>query len=107
MRKRTSFLLIGLVWLTITSVVSVQAASSFADPAFEMQWKAGETLAPNFWGPLANARAGQQEPYAEASGGQRLVQYFDKGRMEAMNGMVTNSLLAVELVSGMIQTGDA
>jgi hypothetical protein len=46
------------------------------------------------------------EPYIEASGGQRLVQYFDKGRMELTNGTVTNGLLATEIVTGRIQTGD-
>jgi hypothetical protein len=37
----------------------------------------------------------------------RLVQYFDKGRMELTNGTVTNGLLASEIVKGQIQTGDA
>ncbi|MDQ6601919.1 MAG: DUF4352 domain-containing protein, partial [Chloroflexota bacterium] len=49
----------------------------------------------------------QQESYKEASGGKRLVQYFDKGRMELTNGTVTNGLLATEIVKGEIQTGDA
>ena len=79
----------------------------FASPAFRTAWQAGESRAPNFWGPLANARDGQQEQYAEASGGQRLVQYFDKGRMELTNGAQTNGLLATELVKGQMQTGDA
>ncbi len=52
-----------------------------------------------------------QEPYAESPGGQRLVQYFDKSRMEINNpnnpNAVTNGLLANELISGRLQTGDA
>ncbi len=91
----------------VCAAMPVQAASAFADLAFAAQWKAGEAVTPNFWGPLANARAGQQEAYKEAPGGQRLVQYFDKGRMELTNGTVTNGLLATEIVTGQIQVGDA
>jgi hypothetical protein len=93
--------------LLVPTVAPVGAAADFASPAFRTTWQVGEDLAPNFWGPLANARAGQQEPYAEASGGQRLVQYFDKGRMELTNGTQTNGLLATELLKGQIQTGNA
>jgi hypothetical protein len=41
-------------------------------------------------------------------GGKRVVQYFDKGRMELNEpgAPVTSGLLATELVHGMIQTGD-
>ncbi len=85
----------------------LQAASSFADPAFQQQWQQGEALTPNFWGPVALAKDGQQESYKEAAGGKRLVQYFDKGRMELTNGAVTNGLLATEIVKGQVQTGDA
>lgn len=63
-------------------------------------------MAPNFWGPVANATPGQQEPYAEATNGRRFVQYFDKGRMELTRGAVTNGLLATELVTGRVQVGD-
>jgi hypothetical protein len=83
-----------------------QAASGFANPAFQSQWQAGEALTPNFWGPLETAKDGQQEPYKDVSGGQRLVQYFDKGRMELTNGAVTNGLLATEIIKGQIQVGD-
>ncbi|MDQ6906340.1 MAG: hypothetical protein M3176_05865 [Chloroflexota bacterium] len=82
------------------------AASAFADPAFKTQWQSGEAIAPNFWGPLANAKAGQQESYKGASDGKRLVQYFDKGRMELTDGAVTNGLLATELLTGRLQLGD-
>lgn len=83
------------------------AASSFADPAFQQQWQQGEAITPNFWGPLTTAKDGQQEPYKEATGGQRLVQYFDKGRMELTNGTVTNGLLASEIIKAQVQVGDA
>lgn len=82
--------------------------SGFAKPAFQTQWQQGEALTPNFWGP-ANT-PGLQESYAEAPGGQRLVQYFDKGRMELTDpstGTVTNGLLANELITGLMQMGDS
>ena len=82
--------------------------SPFAFAGFQSQWQQGEGIAANFWGP--SATVGLQEPYAEAPGGQRLVQYFDKGRMELTNpsaGTVTNGLLANELITGQVQTGNA
>ncbi|MGI8689706.1 MAG: Vgb family protein [Thermomicrobiales bacterium] len=83
--------------------------SPFAAAGFHPQWQQGEALAPNFWGPTVTT--GLQELYREApGGGQRLVQYFDKGRMELTNpttGTVTNGLLATELISGKIQAGDS
>lgn len=82
------------------------AASAFADRRFEGQWQAGEALEPNFWGPLANATEGVQEAYREAAGGRRLVQYFDKGRMELTGGTVTNGLLAKQMIAGKLQVGD-
>jgi hypothetical protein len=55
-----------------------------------------------------------QEDYAEGQGGKRVVQYFDKSRMEINNPQadpnspffVTNGLLTVELISGKVQTGN-
>jgi hypothetical protein len=91
----------------LVSAAHVGAAASFASPAFQTQWQQGESVTPNFWGPLATARDGQQEPYAQAPGGTRLVQYFDKGRMELSGSAVTNGLLATELVKGQLQVGDA
>ncbi|MCX2728525.1 thermonuclease family protein (plasmid) [Thermomicrobium sp. 4228-Ro] len=56
-----------------------------------------------------------REAYADAPGGTRLVQYFDKSRMEITDPAadrsspwyVTNGLLAKELVTGQLQRGDA
>ena len=65
------------------------------------------------WGPEPfSGPAG--EPYADAPGGVRLAQYFDKSRMEINDPshdpadiwFVTNGLLARELITGAIQTGD-
>jgi len=99
-----AMLVLGMV------VTSVGAASTYGSGAFQAQWDAAESKVPNFWGPLTLAHDGQQEPYKEAPGGQRLVQYFDKARMELTNpasGTVTNGLLTVELKSGKVQLGDA
>ncbi len=90
-------------WLSVPA----NAATNFADPAFQQQWTTGEAITPNFWGPLTLAQDGRQEPYVEATGGMRLVQYFDKARMEKKNdGGVTNGLLATELITGRLQRGD-
>jgi hypothetical protein len=81
--------------------------SAFASDAFKKQYDQGEAITPNFWGPPGTP--GLQEKYAEAPGGQRLVQYFDKGRMELTDpnsGTVTNGLLANELITGQMQLGD-
>jgi hypothetical protein len=65
------------------------------------------------WGPLANT-AIMNEPYAEAPGGSRSVQYFDKARMEDNSWRdasqpwdVTTGLLSVEMISGKRQIGDS
>jgi hypothetical protein len=89
-----------------------QGADQFASAAFQQQWNAVEAVIPNFWGPLATARNGQTEQYAEGvlngQPGVRLVQYFDKARMEQTNPdrPVTNGLLTVELKTGQLQIGD-
>jgi len=111
----------GLMALTLLCVTPTGAASVFATGAFQTQWQVDEAITRNFWGPLRNATGGLQEPYREASlgfsesgptnpgQGFRLVQYFDKGRMEITapaSGKVTNGLLATEIVTGQIQLGD-
>lgn len=101
---------LGGMFLMVTLAVPVgapHAASGFANMDFAQQWQRDEALAANFWGPMSTARDGQSEAYGEADGGARLVQYFDKGRMElGHGGTVTNGLLATELVTGRLQTGD-
>ena len=63
------------------------------------------------WGPAASAS--RTEPYRDSPHGQRLVQYFDKSRMEINNPhaapdqwFVSNGLIVQEMASGRIQTGD-
>jgi hypothetical protein len=104
---RSRFIFVAALAITLVMAsTGAQAASRFADPAFQAQWQAGEAVTPNFWGPLETAKDGQMEDYQDVQGGKRLVQYFDKGRMELTNGTVTNGLLATEIVTGRIQVGD-
>ena len=107
--RRIIFLMLGFTLVLVPLAwLPAQASSSFADSAFQIQWQAGEGITPNFWGPLALSHDGQQEPYKEMSGGTRLVQYFDKGRMEAgASSIVTSGLLATELITGKVQMGDS
>lgn len=99
-----SFLLLCVVFVVgAYAPVGVHAAQNFADPRFAAVWNEGEGRIANFWGPLRLASDGLQEPY---NGGTRLVQYFDKGRMEVTNGQVTFGLLATQMVTGDIAQGD-
>lgn len=94
------------------------AVDQFADPAFFGVWERSDALVAQgavsrtwLWGPTAGAE--RREPWAGAPGGTRLVQYFDKGRMEISNPdaaptdpfFVTNGLLAFELIAGQAQIG--
>ncbi|HET9015724.1 MAG TPA: peptidase domain-containing protein [Thermomicrobiaceae bacterium] len=64
------------------------------------------------WGPAPFAT--RQEVYAQAPGGRRAVEYFDKSRMEVTNPggdqssiwYVTNGLLVKEMITGQMQVGD-
>jgi hypothetical protein len=108
------FLLAALSFAAVTP--SVTAAVSFAAPAFGAAWSpvdepvsSGAVQRGWVWGAGPNS-AGIMEPYRDAPGGTRLVQYFDKARMELTDparGVVTTGLLTRELVTGHIQTGDS
>jgi hypothetical protein len=93
-------------------------SGSFADEAFARVWQRADRAVAESrasrswtWGPVPNT-GGLQEPY---NGGTRLVQYFDKSRMEINNPggdrsspwFVTNGLLVREMVTGRLQTGDS
>src|SRR5947207_9453243 len=66
-------------------------AQPFVDPNFASLWQRADSLVADstvkdrswYWGPTPWANG--LEPYAQAPGGYRLVQYFDKGRMEVNN----------------------
>ena len=96
------------------------AINAFGHTAFEQTWKRTdkvlidtEAVRTWIWGPrpITNPR---MEDYLEAPDNQRMVQYFDKSRMEITkpdadpNSLwyVTNGLLVVEMMSGNLQLGD-
>ncbi|MDQ2787894.1 MAG: hypothetical protein M3Y58_23140 [Chloroflexota bacterium] len=91
---------------TQTNRSPAPAPTAFATPAFQTQWAHDEALAPSAWGVPDATRPGTQEIYDDAPDRRRIVQYFDKGRMELTNGQVTSGLLASELVQGELQTGN-
>src|SRR5262245_36000534 len=75
----------------LVSVISGNGALAqgqpFAHPAFERVWTRTDKLVAQgqvgrswFWGP--GPRQATQEQWIDNTGGQRLVQYFDKSRME-------------------------
>lgn len=111
--QRSKFTIIGAVIATLCfgqSLIGVSAAGGFTSPAFYNEWHHGEVGIPNFWGPLSTAHDGVMESYKEGPGDKRVVQYFDKTRMELTNpatGNVTNGLLTVEMATGQTQMGDA
>ena len=99
---------------------ALAGAESIAGGAFGATWAYSDlpvaTLSASrtwMWGSQADSGP-LLEPYVEASGGQRLVQYFDKSRMELTHPAVdpssiwyvTNGLLAAELITGRMQLGD-
>jgi N-acetylmuramoyl-L-alanine amidase len=97
-------------------------ATPIWSPAFEQTWGRTDKPVENLqaqrtwmWGPEPYS-AGIIEPYTQATGGKRIVQYFDKSRMEITTDKtvsldspwyVTNGLLATELITGRVQVGDS
>jgi sortase (surface protein transpeptidase) len=107
--------------VTQAAQAALPASLPFADSAFESVWmRNDQPVASNavarswMWGPAPLASG--LEAYADApdGSGKRLVQYFDKSRMEVNNPklspddrwFVTNGLLTVELISGQVQVAD-
>ncbi|HEX5166272.1 MAG TPA: hypothetical protein VFV93_12800 [Thermomicrobiales bacterium] len=102
--------------LPVPQVVAAPPANAF----FEQTWQRTDAPVADLavsrtwvWGPEALTEPAG-EPYAEAPGGTRLVQYFDKSRMEINDPAgdtsdlwyVTNGLLAREMITGQLQLGD-
>jgi hypothetical protein len=94
----------------------------FANEAFEKRWERTDQPVIDgqnrtwIWGPSPYTE-GMLEPYVDSTGGMRLVQYFDKSRMEINDiyvpfeerdelWYVTNGLLVIEMVEGRYQLGD-
>jgi sortase (surface protein transpeptidase) len=103
-------------------VTALPQSLPFADSAFESIWTrndqpvaSGAAQRSWTWGPAPLVSG--TEAYAEATdgSGKRLVQYFDKARMEinnprlapSSNSFATNGLLTVELISGRMQVGNS
>ena len=120
MRKRR---LVAALLLVLASalVTFPTAAAPTGHDAFLDTWArsdlpvaAGRISRTWMWGPEPFTTP-LREPYADAPGGTRLVQYFDKSRMEITDPAldrsspwyVTNGLLAKELITGQLQLGDA
>lgn len=114
-------LLVGV--LVIVGCLPVRAQSSgsdgFADSSFRRIWTSTDAAVASgaagrswIWGAQPGER--RYERYSGAPGGARLVQYFDKARMEindpagdrAGPWFVTNGLLVVEMISGRLQVDD-
>ncbi|CAN5600740.1 hypothetical protein BH23CHL2_BH23CHL2_15820 [soil metagenome] len=103
--------------LTLTPATAVE----IGDDAFYNTWSrtdlpvAGNQATRTWmWGPAAFTSA-MEEWYEEGVGNARVVQYFDKSRMEISTDpaadpssiwYVTNGLLVVELMTGNLQLGD-
>jgi hypothetical protein len=123
MRLASRLLALGLIMSAAVLIpLDVRAQGPFADPAFAEIWartdgpvSAGEASRTYYWGPCTSTPDGLTEPLSGAPGNARLVQYFDKSRMElndprgdrADPWFVTNGLLANELITGRIQVGYA
>src|SRR5436853_2940757 len=101
-----ALLIVGALVINVMPALAVD----FAHPAFKRVWDRTDSLVASgqvsrtwFWGP--EPRAAAQEQYVDAPGatGTRLVQYFDKSRMEINDPnadqstpwFVTNGLLTI------------
>ena len=121
-RRAAHLLLLAVVAASALGAGPALAAPPAASPtpsaAFTKVWErtdqlvAGRTVARTwFWGDAPFAQV--TEPFAGSPGGQRVVEYYDKSRMEitdpAANPIsqwyVTNGLLVKELMTGRIATG--
>jgi hypothetical protein len=121
LKKRVLALLAGLLALSVAAPAFAEhenGSHPFGDPRFEERRDRTERPVIEghvdrtwIWGPGPYTEA-LMEPYADSPGGERMVQYFDKSRMEINDpdaeGLwsVTNGLLVVEMIEGRFQTGD-
>ena len=117
---RTSFAALLIVLTLLTGLFAPVAAEVPGNTAFfktwqRTDWPVREQLAQRSWtwGPEAFTTE-LIESYEEAPGNERVVQYYDKSRMEITFPdadpesafYVTNGLLVVELITGNMQIGD-
>jgi hypothetical protein len=112
---------VAVVLALVITALPLFSASALAPhtSAFQRTWQRTDldpTVRPYrtwIWGPGAFSAA-MWENYAEAPGGRRLVQYYDKSRMEDNSYRapdapwdVSNGLLVKELITGEMQVGDS
>jgi outer membrane protein assembly factor BamB len=113
----TNLFIIALLAAVLPATAKgAEQSPAFASPLFQSLWEYSDKLVQErpdagrgyTWGP--NSFGTFQEFYAKAPGDKRLVQYFDKSRMEISQKdgqtYVTNGLLTKELVTGLRQDGD-
>src|SRR5215472_6511584 len=87
--RRWMYLVVAFALVSLPGQPIRGATPAFANPAFQAQWQRGEALTPNFWGPAITG--GVTEQYLSSGPSRtRLVQYFDKGRMELSGGVTNN-----------------
>ncbi len=115
-----SLILLMVLTLTVFGPTGQANADGFGDTNFEKLWQqsdgpiaAGQASRSWLWGAASNWVG--YEGYDQAKpNGNRMVQYFDKSRMEINDPytdrnsqwFVSNGLLTMELVSGKMQVGD-
>jgi len=114
--------ILGMLGGSLALSTGVRAEPDFLDFAFRPVWErtdlpteSGVVARTYVWGPALfvapdGPRLPRTEPYRDAEGGLRTVQYFEKARMELTTpdkGRVTAGLLVREMISGMLQLGDA
>ncbi|CAN5736290.1 hypothetical protein BH23CHL2_BH23CHL2_16050 [soil metagenome] len=112
---------VGLVVPMFSTMLAQGSKEATENERFQLVWSRTDKPVENgdverswIWGE-ASVVGWFYEDYQEAPDGTRLVQYFDKTRMEITHPdgdpdsiwHVTNGLLVVELISGRIQVGDA
>ncbi|HEX2912322.1 MAG TPA: sialidase family protein [Chloroflexia bacterium] len=91
-------------------IAAADTTPSIGLPQFQQVWDRSDKAVAEgksdrswTWGPAISGLL--TEPYTE--GTTRQVQYFDKARMEQTSGrVVTNGLLAKEMITGLLQLGD-
>lgn len=125
--KQANLLLVSLLISAILGAISTESVKAqviepmqqsgiFGNKAFQRVWQRTDEPIANkkvqrswYWGPQPLAGAFYESYQDAAPYGRRLVQYFDKTRMEinnAGNAQVSNGLLVVELITGKLQQGD-
>ncbi|HEX2914083.1 MAG TPA: L,D-transpeptidase [Chloroflexia bacterium] len=126
LERRMAFLMALLMTVSVTLLAfgaqNIQVAKAdnqaptFANDFFKATWQRTDLPIQTskasrswYWGPQPQTVA-VEESYADSPGGKRIVQYFDKARMEINNpskNVVTNGLLVVEMINGKLQQGDS